>query len=124
MAIFQKKTKVKPVAKEKAEASKAPKNRKKAVVEASKVLLQPHITEKATAMTAVDTYIFKVAPSASKGEIRDAVEQVYGVNVKSVNVIKKSSRTVKKGKYTGTEKGYKKGIVKIAAGQKIELLPH
>ena len=90
---------------------------------AYRVLRGPHVTEKATDLTQKNQYIFKVYPRANKIEIKKAVEDVYGVNVVSVNVIRVPRKRRRLGKIEGWRKGYKKAIIKIKEGQKIEVLP-
>ena len=87
------------------------------------ILKSPHIAEKSTEMMKINQYVFKVYPRANKTEIKKAVEEVYGVDVLKVNIVKlpKKRRTV--GKSRGWRQGCKKAIVKIKKGQEIELLP-
>jgi large subunit ribosomal protein L23 len=91
---------------------------------AYRVLKEPHITEKATDLTKKNQYVFKVFPRANKVEIKRAVEDLYGVNVVSVQIINVPSRKRRLGAIEGERGGYKKAIVKVAEGQKIEVLPH
>ena len=88
-----------------------------------KVLERPHITEKATALTEENQYIFRVAQHSNKVEIKQAVEDVYGVDVERVRVINVSGKKRRLGRTKGWKKGYKKAIVKIKKGQEIEVLP-
>lgn len=83
---------------------------------------QPHISEKATYLSEKDQYIFEVSPNYNKNEIRNAVEGLYGVNVLSVNVIKIPAKKRRLGRTEGFRKAYKKAVVKIKNGQKIEIL--
>lgn len=101
---------------------KVNKNRKKSG-KAFQVLNFPHITEKASGLTANGQYVFKVWKSANKIEIKRAIEDVYGVNVVAVNIINVPGKERRVGKRTGLKKGYKKAIVKVMKGQKIEVLP-
>lgn len=89
---------------------------------AFEAIKQPHISEKASDLSGKDQYIFEVSPNYNKNEIRNAVEGLYGVNVLSVNVIKIPSKKRRLGKTEGFRKAYKKAIVKIKNGQKIEIL--
>lgn len=98
-------------------------SRKRAPEQAHKVLLSPHVTEKATALTEENKYIFKVWPRANKSEVRKAVEEVYGVNVEGVNMLKAPNKERRVRGQIGHKKGYKKAIVQIKEGQKIEILP-
>ena len=86
-------------------------------------IISPVITEKSYALSALDKYVFKVAPNASKYQIKKAVEDLFKVNVLSINTEKKASR-VQKSRQTGRHFNLpteKKAIVKIKAGQKIEI---
>jgi large subunit ribosomal protein L23 len=83
---------------------------------------QPHISEKASDLSENDQYIFEVSPNFNKNEIKNAVEGIYGVDVLSVNVIKIPSKRRRLGKTEGFRKAYKKAVVKIKNGQKIEIL--
>jgi len=88
-----------------------------------KILIEPHITEKTTDLEKKNQYVFKVFPKANKTEIKKAIEDLYKVevlDVKIINVLKKRRRL---GRISGWKKGYKKAIVKIKEGQKIEVLP-
>jgi large subunit ribosomal protein L23 len=90
---------------------------------ASNVLRTPHITEKAAIMEDGNKYIFKVSDRSNKSEIKKAVEGFYKVDVLSVKIINISGRNVIVGRREGWKKGYKKAIVKIKEGQKIEIMP-
>jgi len=83
---------------------------------------QPHISEKASYLSEKDQYIFEIAPDFNKKEIKNTVEGIYGVDVLSVNIIKIPSKKRRLGRTEGFRKGYKKAIVKIREGQKIEIL--
>ena len=83
---------------------------------------QPHISEKATYLAENDQYTFEVLPNYSKQEIKKAIEGIYGVDVVSVHTIQIPSKKRRLGKTEGFRKSYKKAIVKIKEGQKIEIL--
>ncbi|MCK4781986.1 50S ribosomal protein L23 [Candidatus Parcubacteria bacterium] len=91
--------------------------------QAYRVLKIPHITEKATDLTKNNQYVFKVLPKSNKIEIKKAIEGLYGVDVLSVRIINIPSKKRRLGKTTGWKKGYKKAIIKIKQGQKIEVMP-
>ncbi len=85
-----------------------------------KVLLAPHLSEK-TASTA-SQYVFKVAKTANKHEIKNAVEQLFQVNVKDVNVSNvKGAVTMKQGRSVGRRSTWKKAYVVLQAGQEINI---
>ncbi len=83
----------------------------------------PHITEKATALAERNQHVFKVYPKANKIEIKKAIENIYGVDVISVKIINIPRRKRRLGKILGWRKGYKKAIVRVKEGQKIEIMP-
>lgn len=86
------------------------------------ILSSPHVTEKATAGSGQNQYAFKVSENANKTEIRKAVEAVYNVDVVYVHIINVKAKKRRLGKSSGWKKGYKKAMVKIAKGQRIEAL--
>ncbi len=133
MALFGKRTKprrlegsgLRPKAseekKEETAATKNPKEKKIGL--AWRILKKAHITEKATDLAAKNKYIFNVYPETNKNQIKKSVEDIYGVNVVSVNIINIPAKKRRLGKSQGWKSGYKKAIVKIRAGQEIELMP-
>lgn len=86
-------------------------------------LKSPHVTEKATDLIKKNQYIFKVLSDTNKERIKRAVEEVYKVDVLAVKIINVRRKRRKLGKTEGWKQGYKKAIVQIKKGQKIELLP-
>ena len=76
------------------------------------VILKPIITEQSMDMSADKKYVFKVADTANKTEVRQAVEEIFGVDVAKVNIMKRMGRTV------GRTASYKKAIVTLAADSK------
>jgi len=83
---------------------------------------KPHISEKASYLAEKDQYTFEVSPNYNKNEIKNAVEGIYGVDVLSVNLIKIPHKKRRLGRTEGFRKAYKKAVVKIKNGQKIEIL--
>jgi len=86
------------------------------------IIKEPHISEKATNLADTNKYVFKVYHSASKLEIKKSIEGIHKVNVLSVNTIKIPAKKRRLGKTEGFKKGYRKAIVTIKEGQKIEIL--
>ncbi|VBB04838.1 ribosomal protein l23 signature [Lucifera butyrica] len=84
------------------------------------VLIRPLITEKATSLMQENKYTFVVAPKANKVEIRQAVEQIFKVKVLAVNTIRVMGKTKRMGRFEGKRPDYKKAIVKLAPGERIE----
>jgi len=86
-------------------------------------LKTPHVTEKAGDLTQRNQYVFKVWPRANKIEIKKAIQDIYGVDVLNVRIIKIPKKARRLGRQKGWREGYKKAIIKIKEGQKIEVLP-
>ncbi|MBP1765409.1 MAG: Ribosomal protein [Firmicutes bacterium] len=84
------------------------------------ILIRPLITEKATDFMQEDKYTFVVPLKANKVEIRQAVEHVFKVKVLAVNTIRVMGKTKRMGRTEGKRPDYKKAIVKLAPGQRIE----
>ncbi|MGZ2412241.1 large subunit ribosomal protein L23 [Sphingomonas sp. F9_3S_D5_B_2] len=85
------------------------------------VVLAPHITEKSTMLSEHNSVVFKVAQTASKPEIKAAVEALFNVTVTGVNTIVTKGKT-KKWKGTPYRRSdSKKAIVTLAAGQSIDI---
>ncbi len=91
--------------------------------QAYKALESPHITEKATELAKENQYVFKVLKGTNKNEIKRAIKSLYKVDVQKVRIINIPPHRIKLGKIEGWKKGYKKAIIKIKEGQKIEVLP-
>lgn len=86
------------------------------------ILRRPHISERASHVSANGVYVFKVAPRATKREIRAAVSVLYKVAVEKVRTVTvHPKRIIVKGK-RGIRGGGKKAYVYLKAGQKIEVL--
>lgn len=88
------------------------------------VLHSPHISEKATTLQNQRKYVFEVFPNTNKVEIKKAIEGLYGVKVQDVNVVNIPRKPKRFGRIRGFQKGYKKAIVTLGEGQKIEIMPH
>ena len=85
------------------------------------IVLAPHITEKSTMLSEHNSVVFKVAQTASKPEIKAAVEALFGVTVTGVNTIVSKGKT-KKWKGTPYRRSdSKKAIVTLAEGQTIDI---
>jgi large subunit ribosomal protein L23 len=83
---------------------------------------QPHISEKASYLAEQNQYIFEISPDYNKHEVKNAIEGLYKVDVLSVNMIKIPAKKRRLGKTEGFRKAYKKAVIKIKEGQKIEIL--
>ena len=85
------------------------------------VVLAPHITEKTTMLSEHNAVVFRVAPGASKPEIKQAIEALFNVTVTGVNTIVTKGKSKRwKGKpYQRSD--FKKAIVTLAEGQSIDV---
>jgi large subunit ribosomal protein L23 len=87
---------------------------------ASTVLRRPFVTEKSTRLKEENSYVVEVNPSSTKGDIKQAIEQRFKVQVLAVRTIKIHGKFRRR---TGPVGGYqpdrKKAIVKVKAGQQI-----
>ena len=86
----------------------------------SLVLLRPVITERSMSQTNEGRYTFAVATDATKQEIAEAVAEQFKVDVVAVNTMPVRGKKRRLGRKTGTTPDWKKAVVTIAKGQKIE----
>lgn len=89
------------------------------------ITIKPILTEKATKLSEkLNCYTFAVTPDASKGQIKDLVESLYGVKVVRVNTAvmraKNKSRWTKSGLLRGKTERWKKALVTVAKDQTID----
>ena len=85
------------------------------------VILAPHITEKSTLLSEHNGVVFKVANDATKPQIKEAVEALWGVKVTGVNTIVQKGKT-KRWKGTPYKRSdVKKAIVTLAEGHQIDV---
>ena len=87
----------------------------------AQVLLRPVISEKSYEQITQNRYTFKVHPDAHKTQIRQAVEELFDVKVVGVNIVKVQPKPKRRGLTRGTKPGWKKAIVELKAGDKIEI---
>ena len=85
------------------------------------ILRRPLITEKATLLKDADKYAFEVASEATRSQIKEAVERAFKVEVLKVNVMTVQGKTKRFGRRQVTSSPWKKAVVTLAEGQKIEL---
>ena len=86
------------------------------------ILQSPHVTEKTSKVKGVYRhYAFEVIPDANKIEVRQAVEKLLNVKVRSVRICKVKGKTKRQGKTPGATKGWKKAYVVLEKEQEIDL---
>jgi large subunit ribosomal protein L23 len=87
----------------------------------NEVLLAPVVTEKAYAQIDNNKYSFRVHPDAHKTQVRQAVEELFDVKVKRVNISKVQAKPKRRGVHRGAKPGWKKAVVQLRAGDTIEI---
>ena len=102
----------------------APKEMKAAVLKedtgrAHRILQRHHLSEKTNQFSSTGRYVFKVAPTANKIEVKNAIEKVYEVHVVKVNMLNVSGKKRRYGKSFGRTSDWKKAIVTLKTGERI-----
>jgi large subunit ribosomal protein L23 len=85
------------------------------------VLIRPVVSEKSYALLTANKYTFRVDPRAHKTQIRDAVEQVFGVRVTGVRTASVKPKPKRRGYTAGKTRQWKKAIVELHPEDSIEL---
>ena len=86
------------------------------------VLLRPILTEKTTfGIEALNAYVFEVHPSANKIQIRKAVENLFDVKVRKVNVRNRKGKRKRVGRTVGYGKNTKHAVITLAVGEKLDI---
>jgi large subunit ribosomal protein L23 len=85
------------------------------------IVLAPHITEKTTMLSDTNSVVFRVAPDATKPEIKAAVEALFGVTVTGVNTMVAKGKTKRWKGRPYQRSDVKKAIVTLAEGQSIDV---
>jgi len=112
-ARSEKAVKVKPAKSVKAEVRK--------FSDVDRILVRPLLTEKISGLGMYNQYAFEVKPGANKIQVKKAVETYYKVRPTRVNIVKVRGRSVRWGRTQGKTRGWKKAIVTLRQGDKIEL---
>ena len=87
-------------------------------MEARDVILRPVVTESSMAAMDDKKYTFDVDVRANKTQVRYAIEEIFGVNVKNVNIMNVSGKLKRQGRYAGYTKKRRKAIVTLTADSK------
>lgn len=85
------------------------------------IIKAPIITEKSSELAQHNTYVFSVDTKANKTQIKQAIENIFGVKVENVNTINVKPKRKRVGRYVGKTNRVKKAIVKLKEGSSIEL---
>ena len=84
------------------------------------IIRAPLITEKATQLSEHGQFVFRVAPKATKPEIKAAIEGLFGVTVVAVNTLVQKGKSKRFRGRPGQRSDVKKAFVRLAAGQSID----
>jgi len=106
---------------------KEPKSAKPVVLKentgrAHMVLKNHHLSEKTNALAQTGRYVFVVAKSANKIEVKKAVESVYEVHVAAVNMVNVQGKARRQGRSRGFTSDWKKAVVTLKTGERIAAL--
>ncbi len=85
------------------------------------VVIRPVISEKSYALMSENKYTFRVADRAHKTQIAQAVEEIFGVDVVAVRTAKVRSKPKRRGVHAGRTRAWKKAVVQLAPGDRIDL---
>lgn len=85
------------------------------------VILSPVITEKSSEASESNQVVFRVRLDATKPQIKDAVEKLFGVKVLAVNTLTRKGKTKRFRGIEGRQKNVKKAVVKLAEGESIDV---
>ena len=87
-------------------------------MEARDIIIKPVVTEKSIGLMEHNKYVFKVALSANKIEIKKAVEEIFKVKVASVNTLNVYGKIKRQGRTEGLTGNYKKAVVQLSSDSK------
>jgi large subunit ribosomal protein L23 len=87
----------------------------------SEVLIRPVVSEKSYEQISNNQYTFRVHKDAHKTQVRQAVEELFEVKVVRVNIVKVQPKPKRRGLHRGTKPGWKKAVVRLKQGDKIEI---
>jgi large subunit ribosomal protein L23 len=93
-------------------------------LDAYSTILRPVVSEKSTVLGEQGKYVFEVAPTANKIQIKEAVEAAFAnkkVEVSAVNIVHVSGKVRRRGRSVGMTRNWKKAIVTLRAGQRLDL---
>ncbi len=88
---------------------------------APRIIVRPIITEKATELGIYNKYAFEVSSRANKIEVKKAIYDLYGVRPIKIGIINVRGRAVRYGRSTGMTKSWKKAIITLKEGDKIDI---
>jgi large subunit ribosomal protein L23 len=90
-------------------------------MDAGQVIIRPVVSEKSYVLATADRYTFRVHADAHKTQIKQAVEQLFDVNVVEVRTLSVKSKPKRRGYTSGRTRAWKKAIVQVRPGQSIPI---
>jgi large subunit ribosomal protein L23 len=90
-------------------------------MDSRQLVIRPVVSEKSYALIAQNKYTFRVHPDAHKTQIRHAVEEIFKVTVTDVRTMQMKAKPKRRGWTRGKTRSWKKAIVELAPGDRIEL---
>jgi large subunit ribosomal protein L23 len=88
------------------------------------IIVRPVVSEKSTALGEAGKYVFEVAPTANKIQIKHAVEAAFAarkIEVASVNILQRRGKLRRLGRHAGMTRSWKKAVVTLRPGQRLDL---
>lgn len=82
------------------------------------IILKPLVSEKSVATIKSKKYAFRVHPDANKIDIKNAIEEIFGVKVESVNTVNYMGKMKRQGRHEGRESAWKKAYVQLTKESK------
>ncbi len=96
---------------------------KKEFTQAHRFLVRPVVTEKSVSLTdKLNQYVFEVRKETNKSELKKIIQDLYGVKVAKINLINLPGKNRRVGRFVGYHSGFKKAIVFLAPGEKIDII--
>jgi large subunit ribosomal protein L23 len=90
-------------------------------MDARTTIIRPVVSEKSYALIGEGKYTFRVDHRAHKTQIAHAIEEIFGVKVAAVRTAKVPPKPKRRGQHLGKTRGWKKAVVQLAPGERIEL---
>jgi large subunit ribosomal protein L23 len=93
-------------------------------LDAFSTIIRPVVSEKGTVLGEQGKYVFEVAPSANKIQIKQAIEEAFAnkkVQVTAVNIVHVAGKQRRRGRSVGMTRAWKKAVVTLRAGQRLDL---
>jgi large subunit ribosomal protein L23 len=90
-------------------------------MDASQVIIRPVVSEKSYVLATADRYTFRVHADAHKTQIKQAIEQLFDVDVVEIRTLSVKSKPKRRGYTSGRTRAWKKAIVQVKPGQSIPI---